>query len=61
MIFVSDKWRLFCVPFLLSLCAKLCYVWSAVIKKPMKVSLIHGLLSLKQVPRITVEFTYSYV
>ena len=29
----------FCVPFLLSLCAKLCYV-----KKPMKVSLIHGLL-----------------
>ena len=50
-----------CVPFLLSFCAKLCYVWSAVIKKPMKVSLIHGLLSLKQVPRITVEFTYSYM
>ena len=50
----------FCVPFLLSLCAiKLCYVWSAVIKKPMKVSLIHGLLSLKQVTRITVEFRYS--
>ena len=35
-------------PFLLSLCAKLCYVWSAVIKpvdakKPIKVSLIHCL------------------
>ena len=34
----------FCVPFLLALCAKLCYVWSAVIKqvevkKPMKVLL----------------------
>ena len=60
MIFVSDKWRVV-FPFLLSLCAKLCYVWSAVIKKPMKVSLIHGLLFLKQVLRITVEFTYSYM
>ena len=44
-----------------TLCCKLCYVWSAVFKKPMKVSVIHGLLFLKQVPRITVEFTYSYM
>ena len=55
----------FCVPFLLSLCAKLCHVSSAVIKqvdvkKPYSCR-IHGLVSLKQVPRITVEFTYSYI
>ena len=62
--FVSDKYRyggLFMCSVPASLCAKLCYIWSAVIKKPMKVSLIHGLLSLKQVSRITVEFTYSYM
>jgi len=50
---VSDYWWfvfLGSVLFLLSLCAKLCYIWSAVIKqvdakKPMTVSLIHGLVS----------------
>ena len=56
--------NVFVFPFLLSLCAKLCYIWSAVIKqvdmkKPLMFSHVQGLVSLKQIPRKTVEFMYS--
>ena len=45
-----------CVPFLLSL-----YTYSVDMKKPLMVSLVHGLVSSKKIPQKTAEFTYSYV